>query len=120
MGGKFREFLEILVRTFGLMALPAFSFKRLALREIAKFSRTQLVSQAAALLEGGGPGAVPNLGGPVFERSCWTSRHASLKWDFILESDRHSIHVLNAVSPAFSCSLPFSRYVGERIGTLLN
>ena len=44
----------------------------------------------------------------------------ALEMDFILEGDRRSMHVLNAVSPAFTCSLPFSRYVGDRIGALLN
>jgi hypothetical protein len=33
----------------------------------------------------------------------------------VLESDKRSMHVLNAVSPAFTCSLPFSEYVCERI-----
>lgn len=43
----------------------------------------------------------------------------TLEMDFILEGDRDSMHVFNAVSPAFTCSLPFSRYVGERIDSCL-
>jgi (S)-2-hydroxyglutarate dehydrogenase len=39
--------------------------------------------------------------------------------DFILEGDKHSMHVLNAVSPAFTCSLPFSEYVCQRIQATL-
>jgi L-2-hydroxyglutarate oxidase len=31
--------------------------------------------------------------------------------DFIIEGDSDSVHVLNAVSPAFTCSFPFARYV---------
>jgi L-2-hydroxyglutarate oxidase len=33
--------------------------------------------------------------------------------DFLIEGDGKSLHVLNAVSPAFSCSIPFASYVAE-------
>ena len=42
-----------------------------------------------------------------------------LEMDFVLQGDRHSMHILNAVSPAFTCSLPFSEYVGQQIGATL-
>ena len=35
--------------------------------------------------------------------------------DFVLEGDPRSMHVLNAVSPAFTCSLPFAEYVCQKI-----
>jgi hypothetical protein len=35
--------------------------------------------------------------------------------DFVLEGDERSMHVLNAVSPAFTCSLPFADSVCDRI-----
>jgi hypothetical protein len=38
-----------------------------------------------------------------------------LEMDFVLEGDHRSMHVLNAVSPAFTCSLPFSSYVCDHI-----
>jgi L-2-hydroxyglutarate oxidase LhgO len=31
--------------------------------------------------------------------------------DFVVEGDDRSLHVLNAVSPAFTCSLPFAEWV---------
>ena len=42
-------------------------------------------------------------------------RKRRLEMDFVLEGDDRSMHVLNAVSPAFTCSLPFSQYVCDRI-----
>jgi (S)-2-hydroxyglutarate dehydrogenase len=36
-----------------------------------------------------------------------------LVMDFVVEGDKDSIHVLNAVSPAFTCSFPFSKWVVE-------
>jgi len=33
--------------------------------------------------------------------------------DFVIEGDAKSVHVLNAVSPAFTCSFPFAEFVTE-------
>jgi L-2-hydroxyglutarate oxidase LhgO len=38
-------------------------------------------------------------------------RTRKLVMDFLLEGDAHSLHVLNAVSPAWTCSLPFADHV---------
>ncbi len=40
--------------------------------------------------------------------------------DFVIEGDNKSMHVLNAVSPAFTCSMPFSQYIGKEIQSHLN
>ena len=38
--------------------------------------------------------------------------------DFVVESAGRSLHVLNAVSPAFTCSLPFADHLVERLEAL--
>jgi L-2-hydroxyglutarate oxidase len=38
-----------------------------------------------------------------------------LEMDFVLEGDDRSMHILNAVSPAFTCALPFSEHVCAEI-----
>ena len=35
--------------------------------------------------------------------------------DFVIEGDAKSLHVLNAVSPAWTCSIPFANYVCDKI-----
>jgi hypothetical protein len=35
--------------------------------------------------------------------------------DFVIEGDKNSTHVLNAVSPAWTCALSFANYVCEFI-----
>lgn len=42
-------------------------------------------------------------------------REKTLASDFIVERTDHSTHVLNAVSPAFTCSLAFATYVVDRV-----
>jgi hypothetical protein len=39
--------------------------------------------------------------------------------DFILENDDQSMHILNAVSPAFTCAFPFAEYVCQKIEPLI-
>jgi L-2-hydroxyglutarate oxidase LhgO len=43
-----------------------------------------------------------------------------LEMDFVVEGDDRSMHILNAVSPAFTCSIPFSQYICEKIQSSLN
>jgi L-2-hydroxyglutarate oxidase len=43
-----------------------------------------------------------------------------LEMDFVLEGDEKSMHILNAVSPGWTCSIPFSRYVVQEIAKRLN
>ncbi|MBM2830579.1 MAG: dependent oxidoreductase, partial [Gammaproteobacteria bacterium] len=43
-----------------------------------------------------------------------------LVMDFCYEGDDRSFHVLNAVSPAFTCALPFSRLLVDEIERKLN
>ncbi len=38
--------------------------------------------------------------------------------DFRVEGDGNSLHVLNAVSPAFTCALPFAEYLADRVDEL--
>jgi L-2-hydroxyglutarate oxidase LhgO len=43
------------------------------------------------------------------------TRTKKLEMDFVLEGDDRSMHVLNAVSPGWTCSIPFARHVVDRI-----
>jgi hypothetical protein len=43
------------------------------------------------------------------------TRTATLLNDFVIEPGPHSTHVLNAVSPAFTSSLPFAEHVVDLV-----
>lgn len=43
------------------------------------------------------------------------ARTRKLVMDFVVEGDQSSTHILNAVSPAFTCSFPFAKMVADRI-----
>ena len=42
-----------------------------------------------------------------------------LEMDFVIEGDAGSLHILNAVSPGFTCALSFAKHVCDRIGARL-
>lgn len=58
-------------------------------------------------------------GTPGIRAQLVDTRTGALEMDFLLEGDDRSFHVLNAVSPAFTCSMPFSRHVVDRMEALL-
>jgi hypothetical protein len=39
--------------------------------------------------------------------------------DFVIEGDAHSTHLLNAVSPGWTCSIPFACHVVDQIQTAM-
>ncbi len=108
------------MRGVGLVASSNFDFKTLAVREIAKCSKSKMVALASQLAEGVKPEHYQCWGKPGIRAQLLDIKKRKLEMDFILEGDRYSIHVLNAVSPAFTCSLPFSEYVCERIKATLS
>jgi L-2-hydroxyglutarate oxidase LhgO len=112
---RFSELLDILRREASLMAFSNFDFKRLALEEIKKYSRSQLVRLAARLAKGVQKDHYVRWGKPGIRAQLVDIKQRKLEMDFIIEGDERSMHVLNAVSPAFTCSIPFSRFVCDHI-----
>jgi len=109
------EFLEILVRSLGLLAASRFAFLKLALSELHKYSRTRLVSLAATLLDGVNPDQYRTWAEAGIRAQLVDVTKKRLEMDFVVEEAERSIHVLNAVSPGFTCAIPFAEYVGDRI-----
>lgn len=54
-------------------------------------------------------------GKPGMRAQLFDTRTRSLEMDFVLEGDGRSMHVLNAVSPGFTCAMPFADHVCDAI-----
>jgi L-2-hydroxyglutarate oxidase LhgO len=117
---RWNEFLEVAIRGTGLMVHSNFGFKTLAFREMAKYSKLQMISLAGQLAEGVTSKHYQHWGKPGIRAQLVDIQNRKLEMDFVLEGDKRSMHVLNAVSPAFTCGLPFSEHVCERIKESLN
>lgn len=114
------ECLEIVARELSLLANSQFDFMKLAFDEIKKYSRSRMVDLAAALVQDVDKTRYKRWGRPGIRAQLVDIDKRKLEMDFVIEGDNKSLHVLNAVSPAFTCSLPFARHLCDTISNKLS
>lgn len=110
---KFAELSEIVKTYPAFFRSPHHSVSRLIVSEVPKYSRSWLVHEARKL--------VPSLrrrdftvkGRPGIRAQLFDLRNKRLEMDFLVRGDKDSTHVLNAVSPAWTSSIPFAQHVVE-------
>jgi L-2-hydroxyglutarate oxidase LhgO len=113
------ELADVVLRQMGLMLSSGFDFMRLAWEEIRKYSRSRMVSLAGALARGVKLENYRTWGKPGIRAQLLNIKNKKLEMDFVFEGDNRSFHILNAVSPGFTCCLPFSRFVCDAIAAKL-
>jgi (S)-2-hydroxyglutarate dehydrogenase len=117
-GFKLEEFIEILLRQASLFAFSQFDFKQLVWEEIQKYYRPRLVNLASSLLKGVQSKNYKYWGKTGIRAQLLNVKEKKLEMDFVLEGDSKSFHVLNAVSPGFTCALPFAAFICDEIDRL--
>ncbi len=90
-------------------------YTRLAFSELCSSFRPLLVREGARLLHGVRPEHFRTWGEAGIRAQLVNIKTGKLEPDFRFEGDERSSHLLNAVSPAFTCALPFSAYLADRI-----
>jgi L-2-hydroxyglutarate oxidase LhgO len=110
-----KEMLDILGWEAKLFLSNRFGFRTLAIEEMRKYRRAHLVALARKL--------APKMPLETYDR--WSTpgiraqllhRHTlELVQDFVVETRGSTTHVLNAVSPAFTASIPFAKWVVGRL-----
>lgn len=114
-----QELIEITGLELGLLWRNEWGFRRLALNELSKQSRRKMVRLASDLATGVTEKDYVRWGKPGIRAQLYDIKKHRLEMDFRFEGDAHSFHVLNAVSPAFTCALPFTRYLFDEIESRL-
>ena len=109
------EFKDIVIRQLGLLATSKFDFKKLAYEEFCKYYRPHLVGLSKSLASNINTSDFRRWGRPGIRAQLLNIKENRLEMDFVLEGNEKSFHVLNAVSPGFTCSIPFSRYIRDNI-----
>ncbi len=104
-----------LMRELGLFLFSGFDFRRLAVEELLKYNPGHLVRLASELAEGVRPEDYKRWGKPGIRAQLMDTRTRKLEMDFVLQGDSRSFHILNAVSPGWTCSLPFAEHVCNEI-----
>ena len=109
------ELWEILRREAGHFLRDDFGFRTLAAEELAKHRRGKMVELASELARGVETEDFRRWGEPGVRAQLVDVEERELVMDFLLQGDADSTHVLNAVSPGFTCALPFAEVVVDRI-----
>lgn len=117
-GARLGESLAIIGRLGGLLLANQNNLRLLAVTEMRKYSKayfhrcaTRLFPKLAIedLVPTGKSGIRPQLVNVATRR---------LEMDYVFEGDSRSLHVLNAISPAFTSSFAFARMTVDRSGAL--
>ncbi|MCF8026697.1 MAG: FAD-dependent oxidoreductase [Desulfobacteraceae bacterium] len=117
---RWGELAEVARLGCGLFLNNRFGFRTLALQELPKYTRRHLASLAGKLVEGVDMRKFKIWGKPGIRAQPVNLRTRKLEMDFLYQGDNHSFHLLNAVSPALTYSLPFSAYLVDRIDRYLH
>lgn len=88
-------------------------FRSLALQELKKHKKSYLIKEAKKLVYRLDETGFTRWGKPGIRAQLLDVRKLELVNDFVIEGDKESIHILNAVSPAFTACFPFAEYIVE-------
>ena len=113
-GASLNEMAEVLFYESKLYLTNAFNFRSLAHEEMHKYNKEYFVSLAVSMVKNIYPKGFTEYTKPGIRAQLLNKQTLSLVQDFVVEGDHKSVHVLNAVSPAFTCSFPFSKYVVDQ------
>ena len=110
---KAGELASILSWEASLFLRNSFGFRSIALEEIRKYNRSYFAGLAQGLVKKIDVKGFTEWGRPGIRAQLLNKQTRELIMDFVVEGDKDSVHVLNAVSPAFTCCFPFADWVVE-------
>jgi L-2-hydroxyglutarate oxidase LhgO len=105
------ELAEVICEEARLFATNAFGFRDLAFEEIHKYDRNYFINLAVKMVPAIDPKGFGVFTRPGIRAQLLDKTTSFLVQDFVIEADKDSVHVLNAVSPAFTCAFPFADFV---------
>jgi L-2-hydroxyglutarate oxidase LhgO len=114
------EAAAILSTEAALFLRNDFGFRNIAMDEVKKYARSVLVRQGSELVEGMSMRTFRKWGRPGIRAQLFHRKDRKMLMDFCLEGDNRSFHILNAVSPAFTCALPFAEFVVDEVEAKMN
>ncbi|VAX35414.1 FAD dependent oxidoreductase [hydrothermal vent metagenome] len=111
---SFKELLSTLSYEAKLFLTNAFGFRSLAFEEMQKYNKKYFVGLAQNMVRSIDPKGFTEYTKPGIRAQLLDKKKLALVQDFVVEGDKNSVHVLNAVSPAFTCAFPFSEFVVKK------
>lgn len=100
----------------GLYAKNRQGFRLLAHRELATLSRRHFAAEAARLVPKLKPEHLLPSGKAGIRPQLFDCEKGEMVMDFMVERTDNSLHILNAISPALTCSFAIARRIADQIG----
>ena len=108
------EFGQSLWYSLRMFILNRSGFRKLAIEECKRATKSAFQEEAKKLARHIDPKKFSKWGNAGIRAQLIDKRSLTLVDDFVVEGDEKSIHILNAVSPAFTCSFAFADWVVEK------
>ena len=108
-----KEMIEIIYFETKLFIQNSFNFRKLAIEEMKNYSSKVFIQKAKDMVKNIGNDFKPIPAG--IRAQLLNTKTNELVQDFVIEHGVNSTHILNAVSPAFTCSFAFAKYVVNEI-----
>ncbi|RME35900.1 MAG: FAD-dependent oxidoreductase, partial [Gammaproteobacteria bacterium] len=115
-----REFVQGAGDLLRLLLSRKSGLLRQARQELGHLTRRGLLRAAARLSEAVDPAAFTHRAPTGIRAQLVDLEALRLEMDFVVEGDGSSLHVLNAVSPAFTCAPSFAEYLADRVEVALS
>ena len=119
-GAKLAESLTIGVQLVNLYARNAQKFRALVHVELPHYTKSGFMKSASKLLDRLEPDWIrptPKVG---IRPQLINTREGKLEMDFLIENGKNSVHILNAISPAFTSSFAFAKIVADEVEKKFN
>ncbi|HCC46735.1 MAG TPA: L-2-hydroxyglutarate oxidase [Elusimicrobia bacterium] len=105
------ELAEVVSREAQLFLLNSFGFRSLAFEEMRKYYKPFFVGLGRRLVNQMDAPGFDTWTRPGIRAQLLNKTTLELVQDFVIEGDRQTTHILNAVSPAFTGSFPFTKWI---------
>ncbi len=107
------ELGDIVTQEAVLFFKNSFHFRDLAFEEMRKYNKRYFIGLAQKMVQSIDPEGFTTYTAPGIRAQLLDKEKSYLVQDFCVEADDKSVHILNAVSPALTCAIPFSHYILE-------
>jgi len=110
---RFTELMQAAAYEGRLFLTNSFGFRSLAWEEMLKYYKPYFVGLGLKLVKQIDAGGFREWTRPGIRAQLLNTKTLELVQDFVVEGDKSSTHILNAVSPAFTGSFPFTNWIIE-------
>jgi L-2-hydroxyglutarate oxidase LhgO len=113
-GARPLEALAIVAQLARLYATNPQNFRSLVHSEIPHYRKASFLAAARQLVDRLEPDWVKPTPKVGIRPQLVNTREGRLEMDFVVEQGSHSVHVLNAISPAFTSAFAFAGFIGDQ------